>query len=217
MALLKGMLMALDPPNLQVEFQYNPTKYTVSKSLNWNKSDDKGKDAPALEYVRGEGRSISLELFLDDYEGDGARSVVDRVAELEQLTKPLSLNMSFLTRKPRPPRVMFQWANPQTAFTAVISQMNVSYTMFHPEGRPARATVSLTLKEWPTKLPFQNPTSHGATGIRSHRVVGGETLEHIAYQELGAATHWRHIAELNNIDDPLSLESGQYLVIKPLR
>ena len=37
----------------------------------------------------------------------------------------------------------------------------------------------------------------------------------IAFRELGAAHHWRHIAESNGIDDPWALRPGQRLVVGP--
>ena len=92
-----------------------------------------------------------------------------------------------------------------------------NYTLFHPDGRPARATVSLQLQEWPDKPEATNPTSMGSGGLRTHRVVAGETLDLIAYDELGAASRWPYIAELNNLDDPLSITPGQYLVVAPLK
>jgi nucleoid-associated protein YgaU len=57
----------------------------------------------------------------------------------------------------------------------------------------------------------------GSAGMRTHRVIGGETLDTIAFKELGSASQWRHIAELNNLDDPLSIVPGQHLMIAPLR
>jgi nucleoid-associated protein YgaU len=57
----------------------------------------------------------------------------------------------------------------------------------------------------------------GSADIRAHRVIAGETLDLIAYNELGAAHRWKYIAELNNLDNPLAIKPGQYLVIAPVR
>src|SRR6185503_17372824 len=92
--------------------------------------------------------------------------------------------------KARPPRVEFHWANGPSPFPAVIKSLNVTYTMFHSDGRPARATVAVTLQEVSKIAKAQNPTSMGHAGMRSHRVVAGETLDLIAYQELGSAERW---------------------------
>jgi hypothetical protein len=222
MALLKAILKAMDPPEGQVEFQYNPTKYQVQKALNWKQGDQKGANAPPMEFVQGQGRTVTMELMMDDYEGKGVDGkpvpkVVDRIEQLNKFTEVDPKNAKG-AKKARPPRVMFMWGNKHAQFPAVIKNLNVTYTLFHEDdGRPARATVSLTLQEWPEKPGGQNPTSMGSEGLTMHRVVAGETLDLIAYRELGAAHRWREIAELNSLDNPLDLRPGLNLVIAPPR
>jgi nucleoid-associated protein YgaU len=214
MALAKAMLKAIDPPGGEVTFQYNPTKYAVAKNVEWKDVQQKGTDAPPVEFVQGKGRSVTMELMVDDLEA--GKNVAERVEQLEKFTRVNQGNAKD-GKKPRPPRVQFFWSDAPKPFPAVIKTLNVTYTMFHPDGRPARATINLTLQEVKADKPKQNPTSGGGEGQRSHRVVPGETLDVIAFHELGAATHWRYIAELNNIDDPLAIRPGQHLVIAPLR
>jgi nucleoid-associated protein YgaU len=43
-----------------------------------------------------------------------------------------------------------------------------------------------------------------------------ETLDFIASQEYGQASHWRHIAEANGIDDPMRVRPGTVLALPPL-
>jgi nucleoid-associated protein YgaU len=142
--------------------------------------------------------------------------VIERVAQLDKFTM-VDPKTSKDAKKAHPPKVMFMWANKHAQFPAVIKSLNVTYTLFHETGRPARATVSLSLQEWPEKPGAQNPTSMGSAGMRAHRVIAGETLDLIAYHELGAASRWKYIAELNNLDNPLAIQPGQHLVIAPLR
>ncbi len=214
MAVMKAMLVAVDPPFGEVLFQYNPTKYSVTKSNQWREGEQGGSNIPPLEFVKGSGREVSMELFLDDLQGDSIRTVVDQVAQLDLYTQATMMNASlFGSDKPRPPRVMFIWSNVHANFRAVITAMSVNYTMFHDDGRPSRATVNLTLKEWHNSLLPQNPTSMGNAGTRTHRVIRGETLDTIAFNELGSTAQWRSIAEMNSIDDPLSIKPGQHLMI----
>ena len=44
----------------------------------------------------------------------------------------------------------------------------------------------------------------------------GESLSWIAYKEYGDPACWRHIAETNDIEDPLHLRTGQVLKLVPL-
>jgi hypothetical protein len=203
-----------DDGGASFELQFNPTKYQVQKALQWTPTKQKGANAPPLDFVQGQGRTITMEFILDDYE-DNKETVVKKVEELNKLTL-VEPSTSKDAKKQRPPRVKFVWANDHAAFVAVVKSLNITYTLFHETGKPRRATVSLSLQEWPDKPPGQNPTSLGRTDIRTHRVIAGETLDLIAYNELGAAHRWKYIAELNNLDNPLAIKPGQHLVIAPL-
>ena len=214
--LVKAVLKSLDKPEGEVKFQYNPTKYTVSKSVEWQAQKTKGKDVPPVDFVQGSARTVTLELFLDSEDGT---DVLNEVKKLYTFTLADKGNKQKNSAMGRPPRVQFLWHDVAN-FPAVIKSLNVTYTMFHQTGEPARATVNLTLQEMPPetdpKKPAghpQNPTSLGEEGVRSHRVIAGETMDTIAYQELGDATSWRYIAELNNIDNPFDLRPGQHLAI----
>ncbi len=195
----------------KVEFLFNPNKFSVSRNVQWQAGDQKGVGIPDLEFVRGEGRTLSMELFVDTYEeGLDARTFIK---QLELMTQPDKRNGGN-DGKPDPPKVRFHWGE-LSLFAAVIKSLNVTYTLFHDNGWPARATVSLTLQEVKDPLERQNPTSGGEPGRRTHRVLAGETLDLIAFKELDDARHWRHLAEINNLSDPLALKPGQHLIVTP--
>ncbi len=217
----KARLEAIEPSEGHVDFQYNPTKYQVQKALEWKPGDQKAANSPPLEFVQGKGRTVTMDLLMDDYEpkdedGQEMEKVVDRVNKLIEFTL-VDPKTNKDASKAHPPKVKFVWTNEYAAFPAVIKSLNITYTLFHENGRPARATVNLALQEWVDKKPGQNPTSMGSGDVRTHRVVAGETLDMIAYQELGAAHRWKYIAELNNLDNPLAIQPGQHLMIAPLR
>lgn len=211
-SLQKAYIKALEAPNVTVEFMFNPSKYTVSRSITWTPGDQKGVDVPDAEFVRGQGRTIKLELFADEYETGG--NVQDFVQKLESLTLVDPANAKG-GRKARPPQVLFGWGG-ATQFKVVITSLNVTYTLFHPDGRPARATIDLGLQEVKDVMGPQNPTSGGEPGRRTHLVLSGETLDLIAYEELGDTRHWPHIAETNGVDNPLAVRPGQSLTIIPV-
>lgn len=210
----KAFIRAIDPPFTVVSFQFNPKEYSINKSVTWRPTEQKGSDVPPVEFVQGEGRTVSMSLFVDTYEDHS--DAWDFVKKLQLLTQVDAANAKGAD-KARPPRVQFHWANGPKPFPAVIKSVNVTYTMFHPDGRPARANITLSMQEVKDEEPPQNPTSVGGAGRRSHRVVAGETLDLIAYQELGSANLWKHIAQANDLDNPLSIRAGQVLVITPLR
>src|SRR5438045_1621010 len=143
----KAVIQTVEPdqPQTSVKFQYNPTKYTVSKSVEWSPGKGtKGKDVPPVDFVQGQARTVTMELFLDGLEDD--KDISKDVDKLYTLTLTNKANQTKKSGMPRPPRVHFIWQN-AADFPAVIKTLNVTYTMFHPDGRPARGTVNLTLQE----------------------------------------------------------------------
>ena len=207
----KAYLEGVDGAGTRVEFAFNPKEYKVTKKLKFKRKEQKGKDVPALEFESGEGRKLSFEIFVDEYESD--RNARDFVDQLEQLVL-VDSGTEGAAKKPRPQFVRFGWGH-ETLFKSIVSSIDVTYTMFHPDGRPARAKIKVSLEEVPDAPAGQNPTSGGERGLRSHTVLPGETLDLIASRELGSARHWKRIAETNGIDDPWALRPGQRLAIAP--
>jgi nucleoid-associated protein YgaU len=121
------------------------------------------------------------------------------------------------TKKSRPPRCEFHWGG-GWSFEAIVTTISEQLTMFLPDGTPIRSQVDITLKQAkdPGKFPFQNPTSGGVPGHRTHIVRQAETLDWIAASEYGEARHWRHIAQANGLDNPMQLPPGMILQLPPL-
>src|SRR5690606_23140910 len=121
------------------------------------------------------------------------------------------------TKRGRPPRCEFRWGG-NWSFEAVVTSISETLSMFLPDGTPVRSKVSLSLKQSKDegKFPFQNPTSGGVTGHKSHVVRQQETLELIAAREYGEGRHWRYIAELNRIDTPMVVTPGTIMTLPPL-
>jgi len=225
--LAKAHIIALEPPGTSVFFMFNPSKYTVKRSLEWSMGGQMGVDVPDAQFAKGKGRTIQLELFADEYESGPRGTVLGFVQKLESLTLVNQANKGDGT-KARPPQLLFGWGD-APKLKVVITSLDVTYTLFHPGGLPARATISLGLQEvkkveGPTDESStqnvttpQNPTSGGEAGRRSHVVLPGETLDLIAYQELGDTRRWAHIAETNGIDNPFAIRPGQSLTIVPVR
>ena len=108
----------------------------------------------------------------------------------------------------------FEWGTARTtSFNGVLTNFSVDYSLFDVDGKPLRATCSLAIEEATVDEPGQNPTSGAENARRTHRVVAGDTLPQLAWQEYGDATVWRIIAEANGIDDPMVLRPGSELLV----
>jgi hypothetical protein len=193
-----------------IEFPFNPATFSMTKGAKWQQNSNKD-GLMAAEYHGPVPSSISVKMFLDhtDQDGGDISKVVNSILEKVN-PDPKSISKD----KPSAPYARFQWG--AILFTGYIAQAAVEYTLFRENGNPVRGTVTLTLNEFGMAEKAQNPTSGGEPGSRARRVVAGDTLASIAYDEYGSASDWRTIANANSsISDPLRLQPGASLVIPP--
>lgn len=196
----------------QVDFLYNPEKFTVDKTANWLQKPEKtAKQGAKAEFTGGTGRSMSVDIFLDA----GDENKYNLAKDIELLFKCCGpTDKSIQQNAPSPPFVTLGWGkNKEFRFDAVVESVSVEYKMFTPEGLPLRAVAKLKLKEIPKEQAGQNPTSGALAAFRTHTVIDGDSLASIAYNEYGDPSLWRAVAETNDVDDPLRLRAGTTLLL----
>ncbi|OIK25199.1 LysM peptidoglycan-binding domain-containing protein [Streptomyces malaysiense] len=199
----------------RLDLQFNPSTLQLRKSTTWRRTPSRMAGQSALpEFVGSGPRELSLEVFLD------ATSTHDDSVEqaVEKLMKACVPTPASLARKkPASPWVRFEWGTARTtSFDGVMSALSVTYTLFDVDGKPLRATCSLSVEEASVDPAGQNPTSGARTARSTHTVVAGDSLALLAWREYGDATAWRVIAEANGIDDPMALPPGTELVVPAL-
>lgn len=196
----------------EIECMFNPTEYSLSQSAKVSSNATPAVPGGTPQYGGAAPMSLSVSLFFDDYaaaKGD----VTPKITTLLNWTKPT--NKSIKAKAACAPLVQFKWGkNPQlSALQGFLTRVDVTYTLFRKDGTPVQATVKIAIEGQEEKPKGPNPTSHATNSRMTHTSVEGDTLQSIAYDELGRPAYWRAIAELNGIDDPLRLAPGTVLMI----
>lgn len=219
--LKKATITALDDTGAAkgdpITVLFNPTEYSYERTNTYKGTAVPGLGTPLLQFVNGESDQLSMELFLDDYtDPKGPTSLQQKEAEpltkrLKALTKLLEIDRDLHA----PPPVRFNWG--PLEFTAVIEKLGRKVTMFHPDGTPARATLSVSFKEYRTlRQQIEDPRRESADKSKRRVVVGREALWFIAAREYDDANEWVRIAEANDLDDPRDITPGDWLLLPPI-
>ena len=197
-----------------LEFKFNPTEYSVSKSAKWQQPARNMKDKAGAkpEYLGSDPQSISLQIFFDDWE-PALGDVTKQIDQLFDWCAPSKTSVS--SEKHQPAALNFIWgSNIQLADRKFyLEKVNVKYTMFGRTGNPLRATADITLREISDPLGGTNPTSGAIHARKTHLISDGDTLQSIANAEYGNPNLWRGVAKFNDIDDPLRLASGNRILL----
>lgn len=204
MGLEKAFITPKDGEPIPVLF--NPTQYSLDKGNQIAEIGIPGLGAPILQYVRGNTRTLTMELFFDTYEQQtDVREYTDQIYGL--------LGIQSATHVP--PVCAFTWGN--LNFRCVLERVGGRFTLFLSDGTPVRATLSVTFKEFiDVEVEVRRTPTESADHTKTRTVTLGETLSSIAAAEYGDPGKWRSIAEANRIDNPRVLEPGRVLVIPPL-
>ena len=208
----RGSEVEFDPRNSEntLKVCFNPTEYTISKKTNFAEAGIPGLDSPILQFSRGEARVLSLELLLDTCAyGDGGDV---REAYANKLQSFLMVEGELHA----PPPCKVVWGSLE--FVGVIEDLRQRFVLFHDDGTPIRAWVTLSFKEYISVSDQLAMTQRASPDRRKlHTIKSGESLWQLAYETYGDPTLWRLIAEHNGIDTPRELRPGSKIEIPILK
>jgi hypothetical protein len=187
---------------------FNPTELQLQKANNFAEIGIPGLETPPIQFIRGTSEKLTAELLVDT--SDTLEDVRERY--VNKLRKLLDINSELHA----PPIVRFVWD--KEIFKGVLESLNVTYTLFTPQGVPLRAKLSVTLKEYrPVEIQVKERPRNSPDVEKNWVVRRGDTLSGIAaavYRDPGL---WREIARANGIADPRTLAPGRVLLVPRLR
>lgn len=185
---------------------FNPNAYSVGKGNQIAEAAIPGLQAPVLQYVHGNARTLGMELFFDTYEEQSdVRDYTDDIYDLLEIDAETHV----------PPICQVSWGG--FSFRGVLEQVSGRFSLFLPDGTPVRANLTVNFKEYIDVANLVRVDPLQSSDHRKTRLVcAGDRLPSIAWEEYQDAGKWRHIAEANGIDDPKALVVGARLVIPAL-
>lgn len=209
----------------ELQVQFSPTEFTLTKGAQLAEVAIPGLDMPILQFVRGQTETLTLDLFFDTT--DDRTPVTERTDAFYQLVK-------IDPDTHAPPICRFVWGDAHFAgsklsgrassqkrrngFQCVVDSVRQRFTLFAEDGMPLRATLTVSLREYKTlEQQLSEIRLNSADHTRAHVVRQGETLSVIAGDAYDDPTQWRAIAAHNRIVDPLGLRPGTVLELPPTR
>jgi nucleoid-associated protein YgaU len=137
---------------------------------------------------------------------DDVRNSTDKLVALTRIKRDLG----------RPPVIVVSWGTRSKfgfPFTGIVTSLRQNFTLFSSDGKPLRATLSLSIKEF---LDWKEDELETDPEFTTRLVKRGDTLSSIAKHVYRDPGLWRVIAETNKIDDPRRLTVGARLAIPKL-
>lgn len=218
----KAYLTRKDDQSIKVTFLFNPNEFSVEKSNQYAEVNIPGLPSPILQYIRGNARTVTMDLLFDTYEeGKDVRMHTDQITGWDsgsmysKLPNEKKGLMDIDSDFHAPPVCIFGWGD--FTFQCIIERVSKKFTMFSPEGIPIRSTLNVTLKEYrDLEVQVKEIDLQSADLTKRWVVKQGDSLWSIAAKKYGNPGDWRMIAKSNSIKNPRIIHPGQELVI-PLK
>lgn len=125
--------------NKKMTFQFNPTSVPYSRSANYTTIDSPGMSYPLTQYVGGNVREFSFEVFYYDkpYSGkiNKARKFLEGLLPPEKNTKKFT----------KPPTFTFAYG--YFVRTLVLEQLDVNDEWLNEDGQPLMTRFTLTVRQ----------------------------------------------------------------------
>jgi len=190
-----------------LEVDYNPSDINRQKPTNYGDMKGTGSGAIEKQFVNREPETFEVTLIYDTSEtNDDVRQKTDELDVLVEVDSELHA----------PPLCLFIWGGGPN-FRGHVESMQKKYTMFLESGVPCRGKVTLTIKEYESSdfhMARVRPESTDKT--KAVTVREGMDLPSIARNHYGDESHWRTIANANDIYNPRDLTPGEDLELPPL-
>ncbi len=236
--LAKAQLQELDarfanPINREkwVTVQFNPENLKVAFANQIQQPSGSGdQNGPQAQQFVGAGSTkLTVQLWFDV---NAPVPTGDTVDDVRKLTQKVAY---YITPKPSqqdrnkfiPPAVRFAWGSFQ--FDGIMESMEESLEFFSPEGRPLRASVSISLTQQKITAFVINPVNAPPPGVATPsspppgtqaltQAPAGSSLQGLATNQ-GLGDNWQDIAQANGIENPRLLQPGQLinLNVRPAR
>jgi LysM repeat protein len=190
-----------------IPLHYNPAELKLTKENTFAEIPIPGLESPPLQYIRGSARVLSMDLLVDTSdELDDVREKYVRKIQ-QQLYKNDKLHA--------PPILQFIWG--KHSFTGVLVSLDVTYILFHSDGKPLRAKLAVKLKEYrKVEVQLKGSPTQSPDVEKRYVVRAGETLSSISDAVYRDPAQWREIARANGITDPRVVPPGTVLTVPRL-
>ena len=188
---------------------FNPTEYSLEIGNQFQEAALPGLSNPILQFVNGQAQSLTMDLLFDTWTDGGG------VVDVSTITEPFARMLAIDADLHAPPPVEFLWGSRR--FKAVVERLSQRFTMFDSHGRPVRATLSVTFKQYKTfGEQLKDPKRNSADKTKRRVLTADDSLWALAAREYEDPLRWRLIARHNRIENPRLVQPGTVVLLPPL-
>ncbi|MFH7015523.1 hypothetical protein [Flavobacterium sp. FlaQc-47] len=193
-------------------FMINPDTVKIQKNIEYNEQQAPATSSASQKYKSTPSNKLSFEIVID------CTGIVDsgRTDMATEITALETIIYTYNGKIHRPNFVKVQWGQNIT-FNGVLDSIDISYTLFKPDGSPLRAKISLSFSQYispKTVTMTDAPESPDLTHIVT--VVEGMSLPQLCQQVWNDDSYYIQVAGFNKLNKFRNLNGIDKLIFPPI-
>jgi len=193
----------------------NPDKYAFSYKIEQNEDQASGTSTNAPKFNKILPENLDLN-FVFDRTGAIKTSRASEDGIIGDIEKFKKVVFDYNGDQHKPNYLKVSWGT--LLFKGSLTEMNIEYKLFNPDGTPIRATANVKFQgmvEDDLRVAKENNQSPDLTHLRT--VKFGDTLPLMCHRIYGDSKYYLEVAKVNNINNFRSLPTGKQIFFPPLQ
>ncbi|WP_208022753.1 CIS tube protein [Flavobacterium jejuense] len=190
----------------------NPDTIKWQRGIDYNEQQAPNTSTPSQKYKSTPVEKLNFDITID------CTGVVDskRTDLAKEISTLENIVYTYHGKIHRPNFVKVQWGK-SLVFKGVLKSMDISYTLFKPDGSPLRAKLSLGFTQYISPEDEEQLKGNESPDI-THlvSVVEGNTLPQLCQKTWNDNSYYIQVAQYNNLNKFRNLKGGQKLIFPPI-
>lgn len=194
----------------------NPETYTQNLKVNLDTNKGHGQQGTDPRYKSTEPEQLKLDIILDGsktMEGYDASHNNKTVKEqLEEFKKCVY----FMEGEIHRPRFLKIFWGKEINFPCVLSQLDINYTLFYPDGSPLRVKVSATFLKYLSEKKREAEQKKKSPDLTHEHVArSSDRIDLLTYKVYNDPKYALQVAAVNGLTSARKLRAGTRLFFPP--
>ena len=203
----------------------NPEQFSLRYKVKYDLKPPSGSHGMKERFISSMPEELKLDFIIDGtntiygykYSDESKKTVPDQI----QHFKSVVYDMSGKMHKPRLLKIVglgiHQKGKGEVTYDGILTDLQITYTLFSKEGEPLRAKVSSTFldyRETKRRVLEENKKSPDLTHLRI--ALDSDNLPLMSYSMYDDPSYYLEVARVNNLTNFRKLTVGQELMFPPI-
>lgn len=194
----------------------NPETFTKTSHIELDTSRGHGQPGTDPRYKSTPPEELKIEFVLD-----GTKTMEGYVDKYKSMEVSAQIKafvdcVQYVGKIHRPPFLIVRWGS-EVKFPCVLLNMEVSYSLFKPNGDPLRAKITAAFIKYETEAAIFAANHISSPDLTHQRVSKkGDRLDLMSYDIYDDSGLFLEVARVNELTSPRNLKPGLALVFPPV-